>query len=223
MSSLFLVRHGQASLGAANYDQLSAIGERQCELLGAHFAARGIAFDVAYTGSLVRHAQSLAAIQRGMGTDMVAQVWRGLNEYQPEAVIRAVSPGPLVPPSSPEAIRHHFRLLRQGLLAWMQGEAQPEGHPPYREFQAGVLAALEAAGAQPRPQRVLVVSSGGPISSAVGHLLHAAPAGIVELNLRLRNSAVCELVPSARGWSLLSFNNLSHLEAPGLETLQTYA
>jgi broad specificity phosphatase PhoE len=104
----------------------------------------------------------------------------------------------------------------------MRGEAQPEGHPPYGEFQAGVLAALAAA-AKPRPQRVLVVSSGGPISSAVGHLLNAGPAGIVELNLRLRNSAVCELVPSARGWSLLSFNSLSHLEAPGLADLQTYA
>jgi broad specificity phosphatase PhoE len=222
MGSLFLVRHGQASLGAANYDQLSAVGERQCELLGAHFAARGIAFDVAFTGSLVRHAQSLAAIQRGMGSALVPEVWPGLNEYQPEAVIRAVNPAPLVPPSSPEAIRHHFRLLRQGLLAWMQGEARPEGHPAYGEFQAGVLAALEAA-AKPRPQRVLVVSSGGPISSAVGHWLSAAPAGIVELNLRLRNSAVCELVPSARGWSLLSFNSLSHLETPGHEALQTYA
>jgi broad specificity phosphatase PhoE len=222
MTSLLLVRHGQASFGAANYDQLSPLGERQCQLLGEHFASRGVQFDRVYCGGLVRHAQSLAAIQRGMGTALTPEIWPGLNEYAPEAVVRAVHAEALPRPETPEAIRHHFRLLRQGLLGWIKAEVQPEGLPPYAEFQAGVLATLEAAAAR-RPERALVVSSGGPISSAVGHLLHSGPEGIVELNLRLRNSAVCELVPGSRGWVLLSFNTLPHLEAPGREGLHSYA
>ena len=34
MGTLYLVRHGQASFGSANYDQLSALGQRQCRRLG---------------------------------------------------------------------------------------------------------------------------------------------------------------------------------------------
>jgi broad specificity phosphatase PhoE len=34
MGTLHLVRHGQASFGAADYDQLSDLGARQCRELG---------------------------------------------------------------------------------------------------------------------------------------------------------------------------------------------
>jgi len=38
MAELYLIRHGQASFGAEDYDQLSSLGKTQCELLGAFFA-----------------------------------------------------------------------------------------------------------------------------------------------------------------------------------------
>ena len=34
MGSIYLIRHGQASLGAANYDELSPLGVRQSQLCG---------------------------------------------------------------------------------------------------------------------------------------------------------------------------------------------
>ena len=38
MPEFFLVRHGQASFGADNYDKLSALGHRQARWLGGYFA-----------------------------------------------------------------------------------------------------------------------------------------------------------------------------------------
>ncbi|MFP3608465.1 histidine phosphatase family protein, partial [Paraburkholderia sp. SIMBA_053] len=38
MAELYLVRHGQASLGADDYDQLSDAGEQQGIWLGEYFA-----------------------------------------------------------------------------------------------------------------------------------------------------------------------------------------
>ncbi len=38
MSSLFLVRHGQASFLERNYDKLSAKGEEQARILGRYWA-----------------------------------------------------------------------------------------------------------------------------------------------------------------------------------------
>ena len=67
MGTLYLVRHGQASFGAADYDQLSELGQRQAERLGAYWAERGQGFDAVLMGSLKRHAQTWAGIARAPG------------------------------------------------------------------------------------------------------------------------------------------------------------
>ena len=57
-----------------------------------------------------------------------------------------------------------------------------------------------------------VVSSGGPISTAVAHVLGAPPQAMVELNLRMRNSAVTEFAFTPKRHALITFNTLPHLE-----------
>mgnify|MGYP006207489193 FL=1 len=58
MGTLYLVRHGQASFGADDYDQLSERGQAQSQRLGAYWRERGLRFDAVYTGTLRRHAQT---------------------------------------------------------------------------------------------------------------------------------------------------------------------
>lgn len=223
MGTLYLVRHGQASLGADDYDQLSALGMRQGELLGGYFAHQGLAFDALIAGTLRRHRQTLAAILQGMRHQDEHLPWAGLNEYDSEAVIAAIHPQPLVRPDSPELVRRHFRLLRDGLAAWMEGRTQPAGMPSYPEFVAGVVGALDHVRAHHVGKRVLVVSSGGPISTAVAQVLGASPAASIELNLRLRNTSVTEFAFTPKRLSLVTFNTLPHLDAPGLRSCVTYA
>lgn len=219
MGTLFLVRHGQASFGAADYDQLSPLGFEQCRRLGAYWRSRGQRFDAVLRGSLKRHAQSYAAIAEGLGGLPEALVWPGLNEYDSEAVVRAIQPGEIHHPRNAEEVKHHFRLLRTGLLAWMKGESQPAGMPGFSEFSAGVAAALAHAREHHTGMQVLIVSSGGPISVAVSQVLATPLETAIELNLRIRNSAVSEFVFTPRKHSLLSFNSLAHLDdAPDLHT-----
>ncbi|MBP6901310.1 MAG: histidine phosphatase family protein [Burkholderiaceae bacterium] len=224
MGSLYLVRHGQASFGADNYDQLSPLGERQCRRLGEYLSARGRRFDRVITGTLVRHEQSRAALAEGLADASLPEALGlpGLDEYDSHAVIAAIHPEPLARPTTPELYRHHFRLLRQGLAAWMSGQTQPAGMPSYAGFRAGVAAALDEARRTPEA-RVLLVSSGGPISTAVAQVLGVSPEVSIELNMRLRNSAVCEFEMSAKRHSLLTFNTLPHLDEPGLADWITYA
>ena len=99
MGQLYLVRHAQASFGAADYDQLSALGERQSLRLGQYFAERGLRFDAILIGTLRRHAQTLDSILQGMGTQSEPLTWPGLNEYDSAAVIEAVQPAPLQAPT----------------------------------------------------------------------------------------------------------------------------
>lgn len=222
MGQLYLVRHGQASLGADDYDQLSPLGQQQSLRLGEHWRAQGIEFEVVITGALKRHAQTLAGIQQGMGTQHMAQVWPGLNEYDSEAVIQAIHPGELVKPTTPDGYKQHFRLLRDGLTQWMAGVVSPSGMPSYNEFVQGVVAALDHV-RQQHAGHVLLVSSGGPIATAVAQVLGTRPETSIELNMRLRNSAVSEFSFTPKRHSLVSFNGLPHLETPSHKDWVTYA
>ncbi len=217
MGSLYLVRHGQASFGAADYDQLSANGHEQCRLLGAYWRERGERFDAVFTGTLRRHGQSWAGISEGLGdalpaTALPATALPGLDEYDSEAVVRAIHPAPLPPPTDAEAVRQHFRLLREGLLAWMRGEVAPEGMPPHADFAAGVADALARVRALDAASRVLIVSSGGPISTAIGQVLACPAETVVALNLQLRNSSVTEFGFNPKRHHLVTFNTLPHLD-----------
>ena len=215
MATLYLVRHGQASFGADDYDQLSPLGQRQSVRLGEFFREHGQAFERVYCGTLRRHAQTWEGIAQGGQYTHAPTLLPGLNEYDSEAVIRAIHPEPLARPDTPELYRHHFRLLRDGLRAWMAGTVQPQGMPLYADFRAGVQDALDRVRTEGQGP-VLMVSSGGPISTAVGLVLGTAPDTTIELNLRLRNSAVCEFDYNPKRHSLLTFNTLPHLATPDL-------
>ena len=222
MGTLYLVRHGQASFGAADYDQLSDLGQRQSRRLGEYFRSRGLQFEQVLTGTLKRHRQTLQGICEGAGLQAKALELPGLNEYDSEAVIAAIHPQPLEKPDTPELYRHHFRLLRDGLRQWMNGVVSPRGMPSYEGFSQGIADAL----AQVRKSaegNVLLVSSGGPISTAVGQVLGTTPETTIELNMRLRNSAVSEFVFTPKRHALLSFNTLPHLDGPQHADWITYA
>ena len=231
MGTLYLVRHGQASLGAADYDQLSELGARQCHALGLWFGQRGVTFEGVLRGTLKRHVQSLAAIVQGHAEAGGAAVpaaleWPGLNEYDSEALIRTVHSGALAKPDSleisPEVYKAHFRLLREALGLWMAGQTQPEGMPSWATFSAGVAAALAHVQAT-HTGNVLLVSSGGPIATAVHQVLGTPPQTAIELNLRIRNSALSEFSFTPKGHRLLSYNHLPHLHHAERREWETYA
>jgi broad specificity phosphatase PhoE len=224
MGQLYLVRHGQASFGAADYDNLSALGHRQAVRLGEYFRGKGLQFDTVLTGTLKRHAQTWAGIAQGMqGANAPAPLlWPGLNEYDSEAVVRAIHPAALEKPDTPEGYKHHFRLLREGLNQWMNGTVNPAGMPSYPDFVQGVSNALDHV-RQHCCGNVLIVSSGGPIATAVGRVLGTAPETTIELNMRIRNSAVSEVVFTPKRHTLLTFNTLPHLDAAEYASWITYA
>jgi broad specificity phosphatase PhoE len=222
MGTLYLVRHGQASFGAADYDQLSELGARQCAALGEWLHARGRRFEGVIRGTLKRHAQSLDAIATTLPGLPEPVEWPGLNEYDSEAVVRAVFSGELPPSHDADGVRQHFRLLRQGLEAWIEGRTQPLGMPSWPEFIAGVVGALDLVRERFEGD-VLLVSSGGPIATAVAQVLQAPAASVIDLNMRIRNSALTEFAFTPRRHVLTGFNALPHLDPPERAGWVTYS
>jgi broad specificity phosphatase PhoE len=223
MGTLYLVRHGQASFGADDYDNLSELGHKQSVRLGEYFAAKGIHFDGLIAGTLRRHKQTLEGILQGMNRAGEHLAWEGLNEYDSEAVIATVHPHKLEKPTSPEMYRHHFRLLRDGLAQWMAGVVSPRGMPSYNDFVRGVAGALDHVRHNHYGKNVLVVTSGGPIATAVGYVLGTPAEATIELNLRIRNSAITEFAFTPKRHSLVMFNAIPHLDGAEYKDWVTYA
>jgi broad specificity phosphatase PhoE len=226
MGTLYLVRHGQASFGADDYDQLSPLGRQQAVRLGEYLRARfereGVQIDTVLMGSLRRHRQTWEGLAEGAGWTHAPEVWPGLNEYDSHALIETVHPEPLAKPDTPEMYRHHFRLLRDALKAWMDGRTRPRDMPSYAEFVQGITDALDHVRTQCRGN-ALIVSSGGPISTAVGQVLGAPAETTIELNLRIRNTALTEFVFTPKRHMLLSYNTLPHLDSEEHQSWVTFA
>jgi broad specificity phosphatase PhoE len=220
MTELVLVRHAQASFGADDYDRLSELGWRQSRWLGEYFAERGASFDSVLRGSLRRHAETLAGIAEGLGRDLDAGEDPRLNEYDSHALLRAHLDGEPMPKSADR--REHFRILREAMYAWTDGTLAGNLHEPFAEFRnrvLGALADLRAGGAK----RVLVVSSGGPISTILAEVLGMPQRGVVDLNLQTRNTGISELQAGARRIQCVSFNNVPHLDRPDRAGALTYS
>lgn len=220
MAELILVRHGQASFGADDYDKLSELGWRQSRWLGEYFAERGAAFDRVLRGSMRRHAETLQGIAEGMGKPLEGGEDARLNEYDSYSLLRAHLKGGAMPKSDDR--REHFRILREAMYQWCDGTLAGAPHEPFAEFRSRVLAALAAARSG-SARRVLVVSSGGPISTILAEVLGMPMRGVVDLNLQTRNTGITELQAGASRVHCVSFNNVPHLDRPERAGALTYS
>lgn len=222
MAQLFLVRHGQASYGAADYDKLSELGWRQARWLGEHFAERGIRFDAHVRGTLRRHDETLQGILEGMGVTATHDAHPGLNEYEARTIVAAHTGVPDAAPQGADK-RAHFRKLREALYAWTEDAIAPGGHEPFAEFRARVMGALDAVRARADAERILVVSSGGPIATILSNVTGMPARMMVDLNMQARNGGYSEFVLSPKGVHFVSFNNVPHLDRPDRPGAVTYA
>lgn len=223
MAEITVVRHAQAAFGTDDYDRLTDLGHRQSRWLGEYFAERGMQFDRVITGTLRRHRETLAGISEALAGLPEAGAIAGLNEYQADILLAAHLGRDALGSVGRNADRRaHFRVLRETLYAWVDGVLQTDAHVPFDVFAAGAREGLAAARA-PGAERVLIVSSGGPISTLIGSVLGLAPRTMVELNLQARNTGVTEFRSGERNIHCVSFNNVPHLDRADRREAITYS
>lgn len=222
MTHILLVRHGQASFGAADYDVLSEIGHEQARALGESLALMGQPRPRrVYRGAQRRHAETLAGLAPPLGIPPVeAIIHEGLNEFDARGLILArLGPDGLSGEMRSDR-RAYFRMMRDTVLAWQRDEidSPPES---WTAFSDRVAAALDAMRSEPGP--VLAVSSGGAISRILADVLNAPAAQMIHLQLQMKNCAVSRLAAGLSGLFLQSFNETPHLCASADTRLLTYS
>lgn len=223
MGQILLVRHGQASFGAADYDALSPLGFEQSRLLGVGLAARNLEVDTLVAGGMRRHretAETCAAAAGWTTGDLVLDP--GWDEFDFLAVL-AAHPQPV----QGEPTKAEFQqLFEAATAAWIAGSpAASDAAETFVAFTDRVAAALERTVALAASGNVAVFTSGGPIAWAVATLLAGDDAEAdlrpraelwTRLNRMTVNSALTRVICGSRGANLLSYNEQSHLDAvPG--------
>lgn len=222
MAELYLVRHGQASFGQANYDQLSEMGHMQSRWLGEYFAERNIQFDRVLTGTQLRHQQTLDGIASGMKTALTPEQHSGFNEYDFQGLMACLGPehGDVNAYRQGDK-RAFYKGLKTVLTLWQNDELKGPLPERWADFQARVQAALQHA-CNTDARRVLVVSSGGPIGTMVAMAMQAPVQMGLELNLQIRNSSVCHFYFNRDNIRLAMLNSVAHLDVPSRLSAITY-
>ena len=235
MGRLIVVRHGQASFLAADYDRLSPLGEQQARLLGEYWARRNVAFDRIFSGPRARQkdtAQIVASAYIG-GVDFPEpMVMAEFDEYDGERVLRTSLPqlvesdpsirelheAFLKAPGSEQ--RRSFQKLFEVVIGkWVDGEVAVPGIESWSEFCARVHRGIsKVVSSAPSNEQVAIFSSGGPIAVAMQRALNLSPRDTLRTSWMSRNCSYSEFLFSADRFTLSTFNAFPYLDDAELWT-----
>lgn len=235
MGRLHLIRHGQASFGAENYDSLSDLGRQQVKILGESLARHDLVFNAIYQGTLQRQTQTARGI-----IDCISEnkhhlpriiTLKALDEYDALTVWNThlagvIKENPLMQrdlddiKTDPKAFQ---RLFEQVTHRWVSGEHDRGRSPRWQDFkirvEKGLRTIIDSHGAG---SEVAVVTSAGTISVVMQHTLGLSDTKTLELSWQILNSSVTRIRYNGDRITLSGFNDISHLETTGNMDLLTY-
>jgi broad specificity phosphatase PhoE len=238
LSSLYLVRHGQAGL-RHDYDTLSDLGRTQARLLGQYLAAQKVQFSGVYSGALKRQRETArealgAFAQAGMPAPEI-QIDPRWNEFDLDAVYRAISPRLR---EDDDEFRAEHEKLRQLLAqenspahrswtlsdtlvvrAWVEGRYEVPGES-WVAFRERVSSAAESLNGFASGESVAIFSSATPIAVWVGMALALEGRHVMRLAGVTYNAALTTMRIRAGDLALYSFNGTPHLPEPHLRTFR---
>ncbi len=236
MAHIHLIRHGQASFGGDDYDQLSAIGQRQAEVTGRHLKQLGLSFAGVYSGDMLRQADTADIAARAHGAMPARQTEGAFNEYDANGLFKCYLPATLKADAELAAMlqadrtllfrdrRTFQRAFEQMIACWLRGDTSEHGQmEPWTDFVARVEAGLmhlhERHG---KDEHVAVFTSGGAISVAVRAALKLADDMAIRVNWGIANASITRVQVRRSGYYLQELNNITHLHLAADSALITY-
>ncbi len=170
MASIYLIRHGQASFGQRDYDQLSALGLEQAQVLGRALSLRIAGFAGVLSGTMQRQQQTAEACLDEFTQASAARVASSLevgehiafepykrwqdarwNEYDHADILQGLGPDF----ASAESINHFIKKQSEPKVAleesfnaamqrWMSGDYDDEYVETWEAYQSRIHSALDS-------------------------------------------------------------------------------
>ncbi|MFT5573839.1 MAG: broad specificity phosphatase PhoE [Cryomorphaceae bacterium] len=234
MSTIYLIRHGQASFGQQNYDLLSELGEAQASRLGKQLAKRLPVFDAVVLGTMKRHQQTAENCMAGFGQSLDAlspTYLNGWNEYDHQDILAQFSPefataeGMTSFIARQENPKQVFETaFNDAFNRWMSGQHDSDYVESWSAYSERIHAALRSTRELGMTHNnIAVFTSGGPISLVSQHLLGVPAENIMQMNWTLMNCAVTKVVATSSRVFVASLNEHTHFEGAEYKRFITYS
>jgi broad specificity phosphatase PhoE len=235
MAAIYLIRHGQASFGKADYDQLSNKGSEQSALLGKFWQSLPVPNKL-YAGDLLRHGQTLESFLQGYQNKAPSvTLHSGFNEFNHVELLTcydqqwknfadmAATRGQKK--DSNKQFQKEFALA---LDRWTCGKHDIDYKETWSQFKKRCICALQDVINQElsiqnrlknnnNTQDICIFTSGGVISVIVQHILGLSDPKTLVVNQQLRNTSVTKLLCSGDSLNIDYLNNYSHLTLAGAD------
>jgi len=231
MAAIYLIRHGQASFGKADYDLLSDIGIQQAQILGEYWQSLETP-DKFFSGDLLRHSQTLKHFSVGHQSDKTPSIIHsGLNEFDHVDIFKCYDARWQDFTKRSHEIQQLERPNKifqkefaQALERWISGGYDKEYKESWPQFKQRCVRALQSIIEQELANNrqassnntkvtkdILVFTSGGTISTIIQHILQLSDEQALKINQQLRNTSVSKLLFCRDELSVDYYNNYSHL------------
>lgn len=233
MSTLWIIRHGQASFGDSNYDKLSELGQTQSRILGKYLRNTGVVFDKVYTGDMSRQTETaMIALAEMDENAKPAQTLTdpAFNEYDHRSIITALLPGLMedepamndILPNIFKDNREFQKMFGKIMDRWVSGQYETPGSESFKDYVGRVEQGLKRAAENGDGSQIGIFTSGGVVSVAMKTALGLSDDESMRLGWWVKNTAVTVLDRRKGRFNLMSFNNLAHLELENRAELLTY-
>ena len=228
MGSALLIRHGQASFGAEDYDRLSAVGEQQSRELGRWLKQTGQQPDLIVVGSMQRHRRTAELCVEAAGVTAPQLILEQLDELDHVEIVARYRPdfrsfgdmrAELAASADPQ--RAFQQLFAAAITRWTSGAHDDEYVRSWATFRQSVLHGLQTL-ATHEARTTWVFTSGGPIAVIVNALVDAPADNPFALSWPLVNTSLTRVALGGKRHTLISYNGWPHLELAGDPHLVTH-
>lgn len=234
MATIYLIRHGQASFGADNYDELSELGRRQAVITGEYLRDCGITLDAAYSGDLSRQRETASLALASQPVPVAHHIDPRFNEIQNDEQIEHLLPQVTKTNPAIQALvdkglsdsKDYQKVIDAVFNYWVSEHCNEPAIQSWDSYSSNARAALrQVMDTHGSGKTIGVFASGGTIATLVAQILGVPGAGTYQFYEPIINCSVTQIFYNGSKVSLSYFNDSSFLRVLGQqrsESLITY-
>ena len=224
MATIYLIRHGQASFGADDYDKLSELGRRQAEITGHYLRDHGIHIDAAYSGTLLRQRETAQLALASQPQDVPHNIDERFNEVNNDEHLEYLIPHVVKTQPNVKALmdkglsssKDYQKVIDAVFNYWVSPQCKETRIQSWEDYSGNVREALKDVMLEQGGGKTIgIFTSGGTIATAVAQVLGLSGSQTYQFYEPIFNCSVSQVFYSGTKVSLSYFNDRSFLQVLG--------
>ena len=224
MATIYLIRHGQASFGADDYDKLSPLGCRQAEVAGQYLRDCGVVLDAAFSGDLLRQRETAQLALGSQSQPVPHHIDARFNEIRNDEQLKYLMPEVIKINPQIKALvdkglsssKDYQKVIDAVFNYWVSPACKEPRIQSWQDYSESARAALhEVMESQGSGKTLAIFTSGGTIATLVAQVLGLSGQETYKFYEPVFNCSISQVFYSGTKTALSYFNDRSYLQVLG--------